>query len=253
VTPTAGLLALLAHPDDESFMLAATAARTAAAGRRVALVCATRGQAGSTGDPPRCTREQLPAVREAELRAACDILGIDLVALLDHEDKQLGAADTDAMRAILVRHVRAERPAVVVTFDPKGVSNHVDHQAIHRFALDAVTAAADARYAPELGPAHRVRRVVWPSPILGADEPRPDVLAAHWGVDYLIDGRAHREAKLAALHAHRTQHRSVAHVWFNDAYRASGGATLDWEAFRHGWGEPPPHVPASDLFAGLEG
>ncbi len=233
-------------------MLAVTAARTAAAGRRVALVCATRGQAGSAGDPPRCTREQLPAVREAELRTACAILGIDLVALLDYQDKQLGAADTDAMRAILVRHVRAERPAVVVTFDPKGVSNHVDHQAIHRFALDAVTAAADPRYAPELGPAHRVRRVVWPAPILTTGEWRPDVLAAHWGVDYLIDGRAHREAKRAALRAHATQHLSVDREWFGDAYRASGGATLDWEPFRHGWGEPPPTVPAPDLFTGLD-
>ncbi|MGZ8458172.1 MAG: PIG-L deacetylase family protein [Gemmatirosa sp.] len=250
--PTAGLLALLAHPDDESFMLAATAARTAAAGRRVALVCATRGQAGSAGDPPLATREQLPVLRAAELRAACDILGVALVALLDYEDKQLAAVDTDAMRAILVRHVRAERPAVVVTFDPKGVSNHPDHQAIHRFTMDAVTAAADPRHAPELGPAHRVRRIVWPAPILTTHEWRRDVLAAHWGVDYLVDGRAHRDAKLAALHAHRTQHLAVAREWFGDAYRASGGATFDWEVFRHGWGEPPPTVPAPDLFAGLD-
>ena len=252
MTAPAGLLAILAHPDDESFMLAATAARTAASGRRVALVCATRGQAGSAGDPPLVSREQLPALREAELRAACGILGIDLVALLDHEDKQLAAADTDAMRAVLVRHVRAERPAVVVTFDPKGVSNHPDHQAIHRFALDAVTAAADARYAPELGAPHRVRRVVWPAPILTTGEWRPEVLAAHWGVDYLIDGRAHRDAKLAALQAHATQHRAVEREWLSQPYRDSGGATLDWEVFRHGWGEPPPTIPAPDLFAGLD-
>ena len=252
VSDSNGLLLLLAHPDDESFMLAATAARTAAAGRRVALVCATRGQAGSAGVPPLASREELPALREQELRAACAILGIELVALLDHEDKQLGSADTDAMREVLVRHVRAERPAVVVTFDPKGVSNHADHQAIHRFALDAVTAAADPRYAPELGAPHRVRRVVWPAPILTIHEWRPEVLAAHWGVDYLIDGGAHRDAKVAALHAHRTQHLAVEREWFSQAYRDSGGATLDWEVFRHAWGEPPPVVPAPDLFAGLD-
>lgn len=251
MTP-AGLLALLAHPDDESFMLAATAARAAAAGRRVALVCATRGQAGSAGDPPLVARDQLPAVREGELRAACAILGIDLVALLDHEDKHLASVSTDTMREALVRHVRAERPAVVVTFDPKGVSNHADHQAIHRFALDAVTAAADARYAPALGAAHRVRRVVWPAPVLPNEEWRPEALARHWGVDYLVDGRDFREAKVAALRAHRTQHRSVEREWFSAPYERSGGAVLDWEAFRHGWGEPPPTVPAPDLFAGLD-
>ncbi|GLC24795.1 PIG-L deacetylase family protein [Roseisolibacter agri] len=249
---TDGLLAILAHPDDESFMLAATAARTAASGRHVALVCATRGQAGSAGDPPLVSRDELPALRERELRDACAILGVELLALLDHEDKQLGSADTDAMREVLVRHVRAARPAVVVTFDPKGVSNHADHQAIHRFTIDAVTAAADARYAPALGAPHRVRRVVWPAPILTTHEWRPEVLAAHWGVDYLIDGRAHRDTKLAALHAHRTQHRAVEREWLSDVYRASGGANLDWEVFRHAWGEPPPGVPAPDLFAGLD-
>src|SRR5215207_4982949 len=150
-----GLLLLLAHPDDESFMLGATAARAAADGRRVALVCATRGQAGSAGEPPLCARDALPAMREAELRAACGILGIDVVAVLDYEDRHVADAPIDEMRATLVKHVRAERPAVVVTFDPGGVTGHPDHVAMMGFTLDAVTAAADARWMPELGPEHR--------------------------------------------------------------------------------------------------
>lgn len=246
-----GLLLLLAHPDDESFMLAGTAARLIAAGHRVALVCATRGQAGSAGNPPLVAREALPATREAELRAACAILGIDVIGVLDHDDKRLEDAEPDALRATLVRAIRAERPAVVVTFDPEGVSGHTDHKTIGRRALDAVTAAADPRYDPALGDPHRVRRVVWPSPVLPWTTWDPLALAAHWGVDYLIDGRAHRDAKIAALRAHRTQHVSIDREWFSLAYERSDGAILDWETFRHAWGEPPPRVPAADLLAGL--
>ncbi len=249
--PADSVLLILAHPDDESFMLASTAARLTDAGRRVGLVCATRGQAGSAGEPPLVPRDELPALRERELREACAILGIEVVALLDHEDKRLGEADPDAMREALVRHVRRERPAVVVTFDAKGVSGHPDHQAIGRFALDAVVAAADARYEPELGTAHRVRRVVWPAPLMPGDAVTRDQFAAHWGVDYLIDGGAYRARKVAALRAHRTQHQSVDREWFGEAHACSGGAILDWEAFRHAWGEPPPAAPADDLFAGL--
>ena len=247
----AGLLLLLAHPDDESFMLASAAARLTDAGHRVALICATRGQAGSAGDPPLVTRDALPATREAELRAACAVLGIDVLAVLDHVDKRLEEAEPDALRAMLVRAIRAERPAVVVTFDPEGVSGHVDHKTIGRRALDAVTAAADPRYDPTLGVAHRVRRVVWPAPVLPFDDWDPASLARHWGVDYLIDGRAYRARKIAALRAHRTQHVSVDREWFSDAHARSGGAILDWECFRHAWGDPPPRVPADDLLAGL--
>ncbi|MDF1503844.1 PIG-L family deacetylase [Roseisolibacter sp. H3M3-2] len=246
------LVSILAHPDDESFMLASTAARLADAGTTVGLICATRGQAGSAGDPPLVSRDALPAVRERELRDACAILGIELLALLDHQDKHLHEADPDAMREVLVAHIRRQRPTVVLSFDPKGVSGHADHQAIGRFAHDAVVAAADARYAPHLGAPHAVRRMVWPAPLLPGDAATRDEFAAHWGVDYLIDGRAYRDRKVAALRTHRTQHRSVDREWFGEAHARTGGTILDWEAFRHAWGEPPPTIPADDLFAGLD-
>lgn len=243
---------MLAHPDDETFMIGGTAARLAGAGHRVGLVCATRGQAGSPGEPPLATRDELPALRERELREACALLGIAPVLLLDHEDRHLAEADPATMRAHLVRVLRTERPAVVVTFDPAGLNGHPDHVAIGRFALDAVTAAADPRYAPELGDAHRVRRVVWPAPVLPADEWRPAVLAEHWGVDYLVDVAAVRDRKTAALRAHRSQHRSVDRVWLGEPLARSAGAVLDVEVFRHGWGEAPTQRPADDLFAGLD-
>jgi LmbE family N-acetylglucosaminyl deacetylase len=252
------LLLILAHPDDESFFAAGTVAALADRGRPAGLVCATRGQAGSVGDPepgapPLATRETLGRVREGELRAACAVLGLDLVALLDYEDRHLADADPAEVRAALVGHLRRERPRVVGTFDPNGYNRHPDHVAVSRFALDAVTAAADPRWAPELGPAHRVRRVVWSPPMPPSDEWRPERLAARAGVDYVVDTRAHAARREAALAAHRTQQRSsVRPVWYDAPARTGAGARVfDVECFRHGWGEPPPRVPAADLFEGL--
>jgi LmbE family N-acetylglucosaminyl deacetylase len=220
----------------------------------VGLVCATRGQAGALGEPPLATRETIGEVREGELRDACAAIGLTLLALLEHEDRQVAEADPEAMRATLVGHLRRERPRVVLTFDPHGLNGHPDHVAISRFALDAVTAAADPRWAPELGAAHRVRRVVWSSPVYPWHEWRPERLAAVGGVDYLVDTRAQARRREAALAAHRTQwERSVRPNWYEAADRAGAGRRVfDWEWFRHGWGDPPPRVPAADLFEGLD-
>ena len=250
------LLLLLAHPDDESFFIAGTVARLAAAGRRAGLVCATRGQAGAlgaSGTPPLATRETIGAVREQELRDACAILQLDLVALLDYEDKQLAAADPDEIRETLVRIIRAERPRVVATFDPNGVTRHPDHIAINRFTADAVTAAADPRWAPTLGAAHRVRRVVWPSPAEPWNEWRPDRLALMGGVDYVVDVAAYAAQKEGALAAHRTQQGSIRPLWYERAAASGAGRRVfDVETFRHAWGDPPRAVPAADLFEGLD-
>jgi LmbE family N-acetylglucosaminyl deacetylase len=248
------LLALLAHPDDEAFFLAGTAARLAAEGRPAGLVCCTRGQAGALGTPPVATRETVGAVREGELRAACAAAGIDVLAVLDYEDKRLREADPDEIRATFVRVIRAERPRVVATFDPSGVTRHPDHVAVSGFALDAVTAAADPRWAPDLGAAHRVGRVVWTAPPLPWEEWRPERLAASAGVDFVVDTRAHARQKEAALAAHRTQQGSIRPLWYDAAARSgAGGAVFDVECFRLAWGEPPPGgAPAGDLFAGLD-
>src|SRR5512132_1868225 len=85
--PRGALVLLLAHPDDETFFAAGTIAQAAASGRRVGLLCATRGDRGATGGV--CTIEELPEVREAELREAARILGIHEVDMLPFEDQQL--------------------------------------------------------------------------------------------------------------------------------------------------------------------
>ena len=244
-----GILLILAHPDDESFMAAGTAGLYRARGVRVGLVCATLGQAGALGDPPVATREGLGAARERELRAACAILGIEIVDLLGYHDRSLAEAPAERVRERLVAAVRRERPRVVITFDPNGLTLHPDHVAISRFASDAVAAAADPRWMPEAGAAHRVGRVVWPAPVFPWDEWRPEALARTAGVDFLLDIGEWRDHKARALRAHRSQHASVERHWFA---RAESDAILSTEAFRQAHGPPLARRPEQDLFAGID-
>ena len=242
------LLLIFAHPDDESFVAAGLARRCADAGGEITLVTATRGEAGSRGDPPLCTEQELPARREAELRDAAALLGVGDIYLLGYRDQHLADAPAGRIRAQLVEIIRRHRPHVVVTYDPNGGHGHADHVAISRFTMDAVGAAADGRWQPSAGTAHRVPRVLWTPPVLAWDDPPPTEMSAEPGVDFLLNISAHKTVKAAALRAHRTQHRSTSR-WVFDKRRAD--EILAIETFRQGLGPPLPAVPLDDVFAGI--
>ncbi len=235
-----GLLLVLAHPDDETFIAGGLIAKCATTGVPVSLVCATRGERGATADL--CTIDELPRVREAELRAAGRILGIQHIEMLPYHDQKLHEAPPDEIRRHIVAAVRREQPEIVVTFDPNGANQHTDHVAISRFAEDALAAAADPRWYPETGPAHSIRRLLWPSPIPVFRLGEIPKLAEQPGIDILIDAAHYREKKEAALRAHRTQFPGLSRVFSNSS-------ALSFEAFRIGYGPRPRSVPASDPFA----
>ena len=155
------LLAVLAHPDDESFGIGGTLARYAAEGVRVALACATMGEAGEINDPSLGTQEQLAEIRERELRCACDVLGVSELHLLGYRDSGMaGSPDNDDPRSLvqaeptevvgkIVRVMRQVRPQVVVTFEEGGGYGHPDHIAVHRHTVAAFHAAGDPSRYPE--------------------------------------------------------------------------------------------------------
>jgi LmbE family N-acetylglucosaminyl deacetylase len=235
-----GLLLVYAHPDDETFIAGGTIAKVVSAGIHVGLVCATRGQRGKTSGL--CTIEELPAVREAELREAAGILGIHEIELLPYEDQKLSTAPPDEIRRHIVTAIRRQRPQIVISFDPNGGNLHTDHIAISRFTSDAVTAAADPRWYPESGAPHAVDRLLWQSTIHVFDLGRTANPAQQPGIDFLIDTSPFREKKQNALRAHRTQFPGLSKIFSEDA-------TLALEAFRLASGPRPVSVPADDLFS----
>jgi LmbE family N-acetylglucosaminyl deacetylase len=243
------LLLIFAHPDDETFLAGGTVCKYTEEGVRVVLVTATRGESGKVGDPPRCTREELPAVREGELRRAAVILGIAEVHLLDYRDRELAAAPPERIREELVTLVRRCRPSVVVSFNPDGGNLHADHVAISRFAADAVSAAADGRWYPASGPPHAAARFVWSTGRHPWQLAREADIASHPGADFVIDVGAWRDRKAAALRAHATQHQSADRNFFS---QPDCDRLLGLEVFRQAAGPCLSRRPLHDLFDGLD-
>jgi N-acetylglucosamine malate deacetylase 2 len=242
------ILFVFAHPDDESFGGAGTAMKYAAGGARVVLATATLGERGKTGDPPVCKPEELAACRERELRAAVAVIGFDELHLLGYRDRELADAPRDAIGRTLVSLIRRIRPAVVITFDPNGFNLHPDHVAISRFTADALAAAADPRWYPEVGVAHLVRRFLWTPPISPWHAATRDTFDDVPGADFVIDVSPWRDRRAAALRAHRTQHLSVDKYFFNQPDPAR---ILGREIWRQAWGPPLGTRPAVDVMVDL--
>jgi LmbE family N-acetylglucosaminyl deacetylase len=133
---------VFAHPDDETWSLAGVFALLVPKGVRGAVWTATRGQAGQIAEGSRATRETLPAIREAEERAAMAVVGVERVELGEFVDGEVERADQDALTSAVHRFLEREQPDVVVTMEPAGVTAHPDHMAV-----SAATQAAFAAYA----------------------------------------------------------------------------------------------------------
>lgn len=135
------VLAVVAHPDDESFGLGAILDGFVQAGARVSVLCLTRGEASTLGSGPELSR-----VRAKELRDAADHLGIESAVLLDYGDGLLSSVPNDILEAEVLLELD-ERPAEgLVVFDPSGITGHPDHTAATR----AATAAALSKNLPVL-------------------------------------------------------------------------------------------------------
>jgi LmbE family N-acetylglucosaminyl deacetylase len=141
------LLAILAHPDDESLGFGGTLAKYAAEGVGTHLVTATRGERGRFGSQGNTAAPaEVGRVREAELRAAAAVLGIRDVSILGYPDGAVDQMEAAIAIQTIVSHIRRIRPHVVVTFGPEGAYGHPDHIAISQVTTAAIVCAGDAGY-----------------------------------------------------------------------------------------------------------
>ena len=146
------VLCVFAHPDDPEFFCGATLAKWSREGKEIRYLLLTSGEKG-TDDPTQS--ERMIAVRQAEQRAAAQVIGVNEVVFLDYRDGEV--ANTLEVRREIVRAIRRFKPRIVVTNDPTmyfaGNSwiNHVDHRMAGAAVVDALSPAAGSRlYFPEL-------------------------------------------------------------------------------------------------------
>lgn len=278
------LLAVLAHPDDESFGPGGALARYAAEGVAVHIAIATDGAAGSVAEGYEEAHDRLAEVRAKELQAAVAILGGTLHTLgyrdsgyinnpaNQHPDAFINANESEAIGHVvqLIRHIR---PQVVITHDETGGYFHPDHIFCHKITEAAFYAAADAAQYPEIGPAPYqaqrlyytafpntfVRLVVWMMRLRGQDPTRagrnkdidftrlglpPRKIHAH------IDYRRYWEVKRAASAQHASQgggaggSRGFIPAWFQRRF-------LAYDTFIRAVPPAPDGYRELDLFDGL--
>ena len=228
MTQTLSLLCILAHPDDESMGTGGLLAKYAAEGIQTSLVVATRGERGWQGTWPGSPAENpgitaLGELREVELAAAAQVLGLAAVHYLDYVDGELDQADPTEIIGRLVTHVRKIRPSVVVTFGPDGNYGHPDHIAISQFTTAALVCAADVAYGdPEGLTPYRVPKLyyfvdtegMWEllKPYIDGEIGmevdgvwRQMITWPAWQVTTRIDADAYWRQALTAVQCHRSQ------------------------------------------------
>lgn len=146
------VLAVIAHPDDESFGLGAILSAFADRRAELAVLCLTRGEASTLHGVP----GELRDIRAGELAAAAKVLGVSAVELLGYPDGHLADTTPDELAIPVIDFAERFGPQGLLVFDPTGVTGHPDH----RQATAAARAAATKVGLPVLG---------WTLPIVVAD------------------------------------------------------------------------------------
>jgi LmbE family N-acetylglucosaminyl deacetylase len=112
----ASILAISAHPDDETLFAGGTLAMYAQKGHKVFILETTRGQGGEVGEPPLTNRENLAAFREQEVRQAARALGVDDIFFLPY----IGS------------YVKRIQPDLIITHGSNGEYGHPQHIYTHQ-------------------------------------------------------------------------------------------------------------------------
>ena len=185
------VVAVVAHPDDESFGLGAVLAALAASGAQIQVLCFTHGEASTLGASTLGACAELGLVRRDELLAAADALGVSRVRLADYPDGGLGDVSPDLLDAEIEADLGAA--ALLVVFEPGGVTGHADHRA---------ATAAGKRVAAR----HGLPVLEWgvaPDVAARLNAELGTSFAPLDGVDVVVD----RSAQLAAIGCHVSQAR----------------------------------------------
>ena len=207
------ILAVFAHPDDESLACGGTLARLADAGARVTLICASHGECGGRNGP--LCDDELGHRRTSELRDAAAALGLSDVIIFDHPDGALRWSDITVLEAEITITIKRHRPAAVITFGADGLYWHPDHIGVHErttSALRALGAGAPALYYVTM-PSGAMRPIVdeamargWTPPAHGFWSLTPEAFGV--GAErptVVVDVTEWVPRKLAAIRCHGSQ------------------------------------------------
>lgn len=233
------LLAVFAHPDDESFGPGGTLARYAREGAEVWLVCGTDGNAGTVDASMLEGYKSTSQLRASELCCAAQTLGLAGIDWLAYRDSGMaGAPENDHPESLvqapmdrlvgqIVASIRKHRPQVIMCDNQFGGYGHPDHIKLHQATVQAFYAAADGAQYPEAGEPHEALALYHPAfgfkafkllvrlmPVTGRDPRRfgknadidlTEVVQWETPVHARIDVSRYLDVKLRAGECHKSQ------------------------------------------------
>jgi len=213
------LLGIWAHPDDEAYLSAGLMAEVTAAGGHVAVRTATAGEQGSD-DPSLRGSGCFAALRRRELRSSLAAVGVSDLQVAGLPDGGCAAIPMEDGIELVGSWIDAVGPDTIVTFGPDGFTGHADHQAVSRWA----TAAWDERGRPgtllyaTATPDFHDRWATINEQVGLWEGPAPCTPVSDLTLQ--VDCTPNLDRKMAALHAHRSQTRSLAEAVGPATYRA---------------------------------
>lgn len=212
------ILAVFAHPDDESFLAGGTLAYYARNGVKVKLLCLTHGEQGYRENASEYERQRLPYLRRVELARCCNVLGIQLLPLLNFPDGRLAELNIAELARPIVQVIWQQRPEIVITFGPDGLTGHPDHLAIHHATTLAFQVAAQPGMALFYTGLSQQSVARLSTRLEGSLGTIPLVLtgAPNIELDTVIDVAHLSSLEWAALACHRTQSADFVNLTAND-------------------------------------
>ncbi len=214
------VLAVWAHPDDETYLCGGLLAVATDAGQHVTVVTATAGELGFT-DAGAWPVERAAAVRRWEAAAAMAVLGVRDHRWLGIPDGACSSVDPDAAAAMIRALIADVEPDTVLTFGPDGITGHADHRAVSAWVTAATAAGGRSvrvlHAAVETSFAARFRHVEERLDVYMEPDLPVTVDASELAVHLRLDGCL-LDHKLVALRAMATQTRPVIDVLGDDVY-----------------------------------
>ena len=269
------LMAVHAHPDDESSSTGGILSRYSAEGVRTVVVTCTNGEWGDApggikpGEPGH-DPELVAKLRRAELEEACEILGVSHLEMLGYRDSGMTDwsykederafcnADLDAAGAKVAALIDRYRPQVVVTYDDNGGYGHPDHIQAHRVTMAALAAdPSPAKLyltARRRADFERLRELLQSQGIELPPRPPMDpareaeMIQREARISTTIELGAHAERKRAALRTHASQLHNIRWLQIDNEKVPGIFANESFIRERDTTGTPTPE---DDLFAGL--
>lgn len=202
------IMGIWAHPDDEVWASAGFMYYASENGQEIAIITATRGEAGDTADEAKWPKAELARIRTQEHQNSLSLLGVKDITWLDYPDGQLDKADREEVVARLLDEVNTFKPDTILTFECEGMTGHSDHKTIHDWAVEAARKANKtpsmycAIYSNSYKTAERKLNQLFNTQMDDADVSRIDNHNADMHLE--LDAAA-LEAKLKSMYEHKSQ------------------------------------------------